>query len=161
MTNDEETNIEEEFERAWSEGTPVELDTSKSAKTTVLSVRVPRELLYDISQLAVSQGKAPGTFARELIESALAANYPASPALLGTVLARLLELQARSAPVHFRIANEHIFPGAWASAGHNAVSLLSQELNVAFGELVVGSTGYSTRDARLAGKNLVLARKSA
>ena len=86
------THSTDDLAAAWGRGTPVDIAPSETQPTSVLSVRMPREMLRELSEAARKDGKAPGTFARELLELALAMGDSSSPALVAQVLARLLAL---------------------------------------------------------------------
>ncbi len=85
----------EEAERMWEEATPVQVERRPRAMDTVLSIRMPRELLRELEIAARSQGKGPTTLARELIEQGLALGPSASVPLLAKVASRLAEEAAR------------------------------------------------------------------
>lgn len=80
-----------EAERMWREATPVEVERRPRAMSSVLSIRIPRELLRELESAARSQGKGPTTLARELIEQGLAAGPTASVPLLAKVASRLAD----------------------------------------------------------------------
>jgi hypothetical protein len=81
----------------WEEATPVQVDRRPRAMDTVLSIRMPRELLRELEIAARSQGKGPTTLARELIEQGLALGPSASVPLLAKLASRLAEETARMA----------------------------------------------------------------
>ena len=85
----------EEAERMWEEATPIEVDRRPRAMTTVVSIRMPRELLRELEIAGRSQGKGPTTLGRELIEQGLALGPSASVPLLAKVASRLAEETAR------------------------------------------------------------------
>jgi hypothetical protein len=86
-----------EAERMWDEATPAEVERRPRAMTSVLSIRMPRELFAELEIAARSQGKGPTTLARELIEQGLAAGPSASVPLLARVASRLADETARMA----------------------------------------------------------------
>jgi predicted DNA-binding protein len=95
MTGEREAQGSEEFEGpalrdAWRRGKPARL-VRESPGTSVLSIRVPRDLLKELSTAARAREKTPGTFARELIEDGLAQQESAEPWLIARVLARMLK----------------------------------------------------------------------
>jgi hypothetical protein len=87
----------EEAERMWEEATPVQVDRRPRAMDTVLSIRMPRQLLRELEITARSQEKGPTTLARELIEQGLALGPSASVPLLAKVASRLADETARMA----------------------------------------------------------------
>jgi predicted DNA-binding protein len=80
-------NLQAAFDR--SERVEIEPPEAKSL-ASVLSVRMSRDLLKELTEAARSVGKGPATLARELIEQGLVEDFAASPALIGRVLSRLL-----------------------------------------------------------------------
>jgi hypothetical protein len=85
-------------EALWEEATPVRVARRRGDLTTVLSVRLPRDILRALTLAARREGKGPGTLARELIERGLAEGGSASPARIARVLARLLTAPPVSEP---------------------------------------------------------------
>jgi plasmid stability protein len=81
-------------EMMWDEAAPVQVTRRRGELTTVLSVRLPRQILRELTLVARRHGKGPGTLARELIEQGLAAEGSASPVRIASVLVRLLESAA-------------------------------------------------------------------
>ena len=86
-----------EAERMWQEAAPVEVDRRPRPMNTVVSIRMPRELLRELEITARSQGKGPTTLARELIEQGLAVGPSASVPLLAKVASRLADETSRMA----------------------------------------------------------------
>jgi predicted DNA-binding protein len=122
------------LKEAWQKGQPVELDRSGAeTSSSVLSVRMPRSLLKELSTAARRIGKGPATLARELIEQGLALDHPASNEVLGRVLGRVIQ-QLPSESVHLRLLPLHTGPsasfGSWLS--------YSSEMHVLTGEIVSG-----------------------
>ena len=78
-------------QQMWEEATPVRVARRRGELSAVLSVRLPRQVLRDLTLMARSHGKGPGTLARELIEQGLAMQGQPSPALIAAVLARFFE----------------------------------------------------------------------
>jgi hypothetical protein len=122
------------LKEAWQKGQPVELDRSGAeTSSSVLSVRMPRSLLKELSTAARRIGKGPATLARELIEQGLALEHPASNEVLGRVLGRVIQ-QLPSESVHLRLLPLHTGPsvsfGSWLS--------YSSEMHVLTGEIVSG-----------------------
>lgn len=78
----------------WEEATPVRVARRRGELSAVLSVRLPRQVLRDLTLAARSQGKGPGTLARDLIEQGLTMQARPSRALIAAVLTRLLESTA-------------------------------------------------------------------
>lgn len=78
-------------QQMWEEATPVRVTRRRGELSAVLSVRLPRQVLRDLTLAARSQGKGPGTLGRELIEQGLATQARPSRALIAAVLTRLLE----------------------------------------------------------------------
>lgn len=78
-------------QRMWEEATPVQVIRRRGELSAVLSVRLPRQVLKDLTLAARRQGKGPGTLARELVEQGLALQLSPSPALIARVLTRFLE----------------------------------------------------------------------
>ena len=76
--------------RLWETAAPVEVTRPGRAMTSVLSVRMSRDLLRELTVAARREGTGPATLARELIEQGLAADPEASTALAARVLERLL-----------------------------------------------------------------------
>ncbi len=70
----------------------VELQRPAGPMTTILSVRMPREVFHALSVVARQQEKGPATLAREFIERGLAQEPIESPTLAMRLLGRLLEL---------------------------------------------------------------------
>jgi plasmid stability protein len=79
-----------DLRRAWERGKPAELERGRP-RTSVLSIRVPTELLRELSDRAGAQGKSTSELARELIESALLADGPSTPRELAAAFARWVE----------------------------------------------------------------------
>ena len=122
------------LKEAWQRGQPVELDRSGAeTSSSVLSVRMPRSLLKELSAAARRIGKGPATLARELIEQGLALDHPASNEVLGRVLGRVIQ-QVPSESVHLRWLPSHSGPstsfGSWLS--------YPSEMHVLTGEIISG-----------------------
>jgi plasmid stability protein len=82
----------------WDEAAPVQVTRRRGELTTVISVRLPRQILRELTLAARRHGRGPGTLARELIEQGLAAEGGASPFRIASVLAHLLESAAALEP---------------------------------------------------------------
>jgi hypothetical protein len=122
------------LKEAWQRGQPVELDRSGAeTSSSVLSVRMPRSLLKELSTAARQIGKGPATLARELIEQGLALGHPTSNEVLGRVLGRVIQ-QLPSESVHLRLLPLHSGPslsfGSWLS--------YSSDMHVLAGEIISG-----------------------
>src|ERR1700674_4689966 len=93
-------------------------DGTATALTTVLSVRMRRDVVKELAKAARAAAKPPATLARELIELGLALDHPASAALLGRVLVRLIEQTGASsaAPqIDSVVATSLVSQGSWLS----------------------------------------------
>jgi hypothetical protein len=122
------------LKEAWQRGQPVELDRSgPETSSSVLSVRMPRSLLKELSTAARRIGKGPATLARELIEQGLALDHPASNEVLGRVLGRVIQ-QIPGESVHLRWLPSH--SGTSASSG--SWLSYSSEMHVLTGEIISG-----------------------
>lgn len=93
----------EDEQELWRSAKRVEVERPTRAMTSILSVRMPREVFRTLSMVARRQGKGPATLARELIEEGLIREPEASRTLALSVVARVLadlpDLQtARSSP---------------------------------------------------------------
>lgn len=86
----EETETEEEFEEGWKKGKTVKVDINLGL-TTVLSVRMPKTMLAELSEAAKEHDIAPATFARQAIEEKIATSEKATASQLARVVARLAE----------------------------------------------------------------------
>ena len=69
----------------------VKVDRASNAMTSILSIRLPREVFRALSIAARRRGKGPTTLARELIEQGLAEDRSESPVLALRVLTRFFE----------------------------------------------------------------------
>lgn len=77
---------------ALEQATPVEVKPVEGEGTSVLSIRMPRSLLRELTVAARNEGSPPGSYARELLEQSLVlSDNVVSPAITARVLARLLE----------------------------------------------------------------------
>jgi hypothetical protein len=117
--NDEDLE-EAALREAWQRGKPARI-TRGASGTSVLSIRMPRELLKELSVAARAREQAPGAFARELIEQGLALEDSAKPWLLGRVLAHLLdsvgeETKAVSKPAVWWGLRSGFVPIRWVSS---------------------------------------------
>lgn len=79
-----------EIEAAWARGRPAELKRERPS-SSVLSIRVPTELLETLSERAKTEGKPASLLARDLIERGLAIEGPMTPADLARMFARWVE----------------------------------------------------------------------
>jgi len=86
----EETETEEEFEEGWKKGKTVKVDINLGL-TTVLSVRMPKTMLTELTEAAKELDIAPATFARQAIEEKIATSEKATASQLARVVARLAE----------------------------------------------------------------------
>lgn len=75
----------------WRGAKRVEVERPARAMTSILSVRMPRDVFQTLSIVAHRQEKGPATLARELIEEGLAIQPGASRAIALSVFARILE----------------------------------------------------------------------
>lgn len=75
MTDDRQEK--DELLRQYREGTSVELERDSNG-SSVLSVRLSREVLRELTRVAQREGRPVGRLARELIEAGLAAREDAS-----------------------------------------------------------------------------------
>ncbi len=75
----------------WEKGEPTKLDRPSRAMTSLLSVRLPRDVLRQLTLAARQQGKGPATLARELIEQGLTLEETELRPIFLRVLARFLE----------------------------------------------------------------------
>ncbi len=94
-----EMSMEDDLDRRkamnlWRSARPAKMERRPARMTSILSVRLPREVLRDLTLAARRQGKGPGTFSRELIEEGLVLHASPSPALISRVLTRFLESTA-------------------------------------------------------------------
>lgn len=94
----------------WRGAKRVRVGRPTRAMTSLLSVRMPREVFRALSTTARRQGKGPTTLARELIEHGLVQEPAASAALVFRVLARLLESRPEAWP-----PSEKLLPAGRAS----------------------------------------------
>jgi hypothetical protein len=78
-------------ERLWDAAKVVRVTRRRGETSAILSVRLPRETLRALTLAARAQDKGPGTLAREMIEQALAMQETSPPALIASVLSRLLQ----------------------------------------------------------------------
>ncbi|MFA5786150.1 MAG: hypothetical protein WDA71_04060 [Actinomycetota bacterium] len=81
---------------AWRKGKPADIKRTRPA-TSVLSVRVPRDLLKELANRARREGKAPSILARELLERGLSPDSPTTPAELARAFSRWVEESLRPA----------------------------------------------------------------
>jgi len=72
---------------AWEDGRPADLDRRRPP-TSVLSIRIPAEMLRTLSERARAEGKSASVFARELIEAGLASEHPGTPEELAKAFTR-------------------------------------------------------------------------
>jgi len=75
----------------WRKSRPTKVDRPAERMTTVLSVRMPREVIRALTIVAREQDKGPSTLARELIEKGLALESGAPSSLAFQVFGRILE----------------------------------------------------------------------
>ena len=109
---------DEDLRQAWERGKPLEADRARRAATTVLSLRLPDSVMEELTTKARNQGKAAGTFARELIESALAEDMPVTPTTLASMFRRWVgeALVPRAMPTFDLVfASRTISNGFWVS----------------------------------------------
>lgn len=69
---------EEEALEVWEKGTPVEVKRDRPP-TSVLSLRLPKELFEQISDQAEARGMSVSAFGRDVIEGALLSQMPSTP----------------------------------------------------------------------------------
>lgn len=87
---DQQGSDDATLEEAWLQGEPVELKRTRPP-TSVLSIRVPSELLKELTERARRQGKPASHLARELIEAGLVADSPSTPEDLARTFSRWVE----------------------------------------------------------------------
>ena len=112
------TMDDEDLRRAWDRGEPMEVDRSRRSPTSVLSLRLPDSMLQQLTTKARAQGKAAGTLAREIIESALAEDLPVTPATLASLFKRWGSdalVQRPTATFDLVFASKTISNGFWVS----------------------------------------------
>ncbi len=74
MSDSKKAVRDEEFDTLWDKGEPLEMEgTGKREHMTVFSMKIDRQLLRSITDLAKDAGVGPSTMARRLIEEALVA----------------------------------------------------------------------------------------
>ncbi|MEO7803080.1 MAG: hypothetical protein ABIS18_01155 [Actinomycetota bacterium] len=78
---------EEEALEVWKKGTQVEVKRDRPS-SSVLSLRLPKELFEEISDLAEAKGMSVSAFGRDLIEKALANQSPSTPLDVATMFNR-------------------------------------------------------------------------
>ncbi len=81
----------EQGDQIWREAEPVEVERPTRAMTSILSVRLPREVFRELTLTARRLGEGPATLARELIERGLAVQAESSSVILARVLLQLFE----------------------------------------------------------------------
>ncbi len=80
-----------EAEEMWEKSEPIKLERTSRAMTSLLSVRLPRDVLRQLTLAARQQRKGPATLARELIEQGLTLQDAEVRPIFFRVLARFLE----------------------------------------------------------------------
>jgi hypothetical protein len=86
MTEEQDSSLVE----GWERGEPIELDR-KGSPTSVLSIRVPADLLRALEDRAKTQGKPTSHVARELIEAGLLNEGPTTPSEVARMFSRWVE----------------------------------------------------------------------
>jgi hypothetical protein len=125
---DEEQELESQaVQEAWRKGKPTRLTRSGSG-TSVLSMRLPRELLKELTQAARQRDESPGQYGRELIELGLALEGSGRSWIAARVLARILEDLHHDVVIHTRpdASWEVIQPASfrgWLSSSAGTVSV--------------------------------------
>ena len=79
---------DEDLRKAWERGKPIEVDRTRRSSTSVLSLRLPDQMMEELSDRARTEGKAAGTLAREFIEAALTKDMPVTPSTLARMFER-------------------------------------------------------------------------
>ncbi len=109
---------DEDLRKAWERGKPMQVDRVKRASTSVLSIRVPDSIFEALTERARSEGKAAGTLARELLESAVAAQSQITPPTLANMFTRWVgeALYPAATPrLEITYASPVISSGFWVS----------------------------------------------
>ncbi|HSZ36936.1 MAG TPA: hypothetical protein VK773_07575 [Acidimicrobiales bacterium] len=102
MTNAPEPPEHDDLQAAFERSEKVEIERPEPRNlASVLSVRMSRELLRELTIAARSVDKGPATLARELIERGLVDDFAPTPALIGKVLSRLLDQLGPTAQASF------------------------------------------------------------
>jgi len=149
------------LKEAWQQGQPVEMDRSGAdTSSSVLSVRMPRTLLKELSTEARRIGKAPATLARELIEQGLALDHPTSSAVLSRVLGRLIQQLPEEAtggtwiPIYsgpaLSIASWLSYSREMHVLGTRIVSGVTSDWNYSNAFVITSSTASDQKTARAA-----------
>lgn len=111
-----EIDSADDLASAWESGEATTIAPPQEPKTSVLSIRLPQELLKELTAIARENDRPPTTFARELIEVALTLDYPVSGALITRVLGRLLENAAINVQPWTHVVHQPL-SGSWWGSG--------------------------------------------
>jgi hypothetical protein len=85
--NEERSHEKREIIDAWRRGKPFEGDRRRPP-TSVLSIRIPTEILQELTDRAVRANKPASQYARELIEDCLASEPGVGPSIWSRLFSR-------------------------------------------------------------------------
>lgn len=137
-----EKTPEEEALEVWEKGTPVEVKRERPS-TSVLSLRLPKELFEQISDQAEARGMSVSAFGRDLIERALISQMPSSPIDVASMFHRWA-LESMQGVRLSTIVSPGITRQSWVHfcVGSSAFEASDHELltQIRVGEIVPAST---------------------
>ncbi len=131
---------DEDLRKAWERGKPMDVDRVRKASSSVLSIRLPDSVFETLTERARSEGKAAGTLAREVLESALAVQGPITPPSLASMFTRWVgeAMDTTVQTLEFTYASPSLSNGLWASCER----VLSETTNYFFASQLVHFSGF-------------------
>ena len=140
------TTNDRDLQAAWERGTPAEIRRVRPA-TSVLSIRVPSELLETLSQKAREEGKSASVFARDLIEAGLSSNQPSTPSELAKYFTRWAHEVEGSVNIVVTHAPQRLMETSWITSFFSSTGYL-----VSSPQFVLESHLHSLYVSGIAGK---------
>lgn len=103
-----------DLQAAWEKGTPAEVKRTRPP-SSVLSIRVPSELIEALSRRAKTEGKPASILAREIIERGLTDERPMTPPDLARAFSKWVEELARPIRMSIMFTTASLERESWIS----------------------------------------------
>lgn len=130
---------EDDLRKAWERGKPMDIDRVRKASSSVLSIRLPDSVFEALTERARYERKAAGTLARELLESAVAAQAPITPPSLASMFTKWVgeAMDTTRQTLEFTYTSPSLSNGLWASCER-----VLSETNYFFASQLVHFSGF-------------------